>query len=90
MSREDLRRRFIKAETTLFRVRYDRLIDKERKAFLNSRDFNWTPVKNLLNCQRDQYLITFRLKTKKLRNFQINWKQLTDQNQMAMKKNTSR
>lgn len=42
--REDLRRRFIKAETSLFRVRYDTDDSKEREAFLKSRDFNWIAV----------------------------------------------
>ncbi|KAF8163232.1 eukaryotic and archaeal DNA primase, large subunit-domain-containing protein [Crassisporium funariophilum] len=41
---EDLRRRFVKAETTLFKVRYDQLITSEREQFLSSRDFNWIPV----------------------------------------------
>ncbi|KAH9484214.1 DNA primase large subunit [Psilocybe cubensis] len=41
---EDLRRRFVKAETTLFKIRYDEDIATEREAFLNSRDFNWIPV----------------------------------------------
>ncbi|KAI0050926.1 DNA primase large subunit [Auriscalpium vulgare] len=36
---EELRRRFVKAETTLFRVRYDSCSGTERKNFLNSRDF---------------------------------------------------
>ncbi|KAG5724621.1 DNA primase large subunit [Termitomyces sp. T112] len=41
---EDLRRRFVKAESTLFRVRYDEDATSERELFLNSRDFNWTAV----------------------------------------------
>ncbi|CAA7271771.1 unnamed protein product [Cyclocybe aegerita] len=41
---EDLRRRFVKAETTLFKVRYDDDMGKDRDAFLDSRDFNWTSV----------------------------------------------
>jgi hypothetical protein len=39
--REDLRRRFVKAETTLFRVRYLDATISERKDFLKSRDFDW-------------------------------------------------
>ncbi|EPT06137.1 DNA primase large subunit [Fomitopsis schrenkii] len=38
---EELRRRFVKAETTLFRVRYDRDDWGERDVFLKSRDFGW-------------------------------------------------
>ncbi|TFK42657.1 eukaryotic and archaeal DNA primase, large subunit-domain-containing protein [Crucibulum laeve] len=41
---EDLRRRFIRAETTLFKVRYETDDYKERENFLSSRDFNWIPV----------------------------------------------
>ncbi|KAF9567519.1 DNA primase, large subunit [Agrocybe pediades] len=40
---EDLRRRFVKAETTLFKVRYDEA-GPERESFLSSRDFDWLPV----------------------------------------------
>jgi hypothetical protein len=39
--REDLRRRFVKAETTLFRVRYLDATISERREFLQSRDFDW-------------------------------------------------
>ncbi|KAG5639702.1 hypothetical protein H0H81_005885 [Sphagnurus paluster] len=41
---EDLRRRFVKAETTLFKIRYDGDDNAERELFLSSRDFNWIPV----------------------------------------------
>jgi len=42
--REELRRRFVKAETTLFRVRYDSDDTSEKEEFLNSRDFDWIAV----------------------------------------------
>lgn len=38
-----MRRRFVKAETTLFKIRYDEA-GPEREAFLSSRDFDWVPV----------------------------------------------
>ncbi|KII88643.1 hypothetical protein PLICRDRAFT_111442 [Plicaturopsis crispa FD-325 SS-3] len=41
---EELRRRFVKAETTLFRVRYEDDDTRERAQFLNSRSFGWIPV----------------------------------------------
>ncbi|GLB34126.1 putative DNA primase [Lyophyllum shimeji] len=41
---EDLRRRFVKAETTLFKIRYDGDDHVEREMFLSSRDFDWIPV----------------------------------------------
>ncbi|KAF9483919.1 DNA primase, large subunit [Pholiota conissans] len=41
---EDLRQRFVKAETTLFKLRYESDLINERASFLNSRDFNWIPV----------------------------------------------
>ncbi|KAH9856994.1 DNA primase large subunit [Lenzites betulinus] len=37
---EELRRRFIKAETTLFKIRFDE--DTTKEAFLGSRNFDWT------------------------------------------------
>jgi DNA primase large subunit len=45
MASEDLRRRLVKAETTLFRIRYETDGYAEREQFMNSRDFNWTPVR---------------------------------------------
>lgn len=43
--REDLRRRFVKAEMTLFKVRYEADTDlDERQLFLKTRDFNWILV----------------------------------------------
>jgi DNA primase large subunit len=42
--REELRRRFLKAECLLFRIRYDTDDTKERAKFLSSRDFDWTEV----------------------------------------------
>ncbi|KAF5315758.1 hypothetical protein D9611_004627 [Ephemerocybe angulata] len=41
---EDLRRRYVKAESTLFRMRYEDDAHADREAFLNSRDFNCLPV----------------------------------------------
>ncbi|KAI0256770.1 DNA primase large subunit [Lactifluus subvellereus] len=41
---EELRRRFVKAETTLFRVRYLNTTTLERREFHQSRDFDWTQV----------------------------------------------
>ncbi|KAJ6496616.1 eukaryotic and archaeal DNA primase, large subunit-domain-containing protein [Mycena vitilis] len=41
---EELRRRFVKAETTLFKVRYETDDSTERESFLSSRDFNWLAV----------------------------------------------
>ncbi len=42
--REELRRRFVKAETTLFKVRYGPDESEEKLMFLNSRDFDWVEV----------------------------------------------
>ncbi|KAF8628423.1 hypothetical protein AX15_003944 [Amanita polypyramis BW_CC] len=41
---EDLRRRFVKAETTLFKIRYDTETSDNRAKFLGSRHFDWQPV----------------------------------------------
>jgi hypothetical protein len=41
---DDLRRRFVKAETILFKVRYDSVLMDDREEFLDSREFNWVAV----------------------------------------------
>ncbi|KAF8636647.1 hypothetical protein AX17_003455 [Amanita inopinata Kibby_2008] len=41
---EDLRRRFVKAESTLFKIRYETETAEHRAEFLRTRDFNWLPV----------------------------------------------
>jgi DNA primase large subunit len=41
---EELRRRFVKAETTLFRIRYLDASERERRDFCKSGDFDWTQV----------------------------------------------
>ncbi|RDB19875.1 DNA primase large subunit [Hypsizygus marmoreus] len=58
---EDLRRRFIKAETTLFKIRYDSDGYSEREQFLSSRDFNWIPVDATEKAQyRTQLLASYQ------------------------------
>lgn len=47
--REELRRRFLKAETTLFRSRYDSDDTHERELFLKSMEFDWTTVGQILS-----------------------------------------
>ncbi|GBE81991.1 DNA primase large subunit [Sparassis latifolia] len=49
---EELRRRFVKAEVALFRVRYDSDDRSERETFLNSRDFDWIAVSDQ---EKEQY-----------------------------------
>ncbi|KDN37374.1 DNA primase, large subunit, partial [Tilletiaria anomala UBC 951] len=41
---EELRRRFVKAETMLFKLRFDADDTREREAFLNSLKLDWQPV----------------------------------------------
>ncbi|KZS99043.1 DNA primase large subunit [Sistotremastrum niveocremeum HHB9708] len=41
---EELRARFVKAETTLFRIRYELDDTQERETFLSTRDFGWKAV----------------------------------------------
>lgn len=43
---EELRAKFVKAETTLFRCRYSQEDPKDRAAFLNSRDGGGERVEN--------------------------------------------
>ena len=50
----------MKAETTLFRVRYDTDKSDERRRFLNSRDFNWIEVSDTEKKQfRDELYASF-------------------------------
>lgn len=42
--REELRNRFVKAETALFRARYGDCITEELKEFLESMEFDWSEV----------------------------------------------
>ena len=42
--REDLRRRFVKAEMALFKIRYESDDSGERAQFLSSRAFDWIEV----------------------------------------------
>lgn len=42
---DELRRRFVKAESMLFRLRYESDDALEREAFLGSRDFDWIAVR---------------------------------------------
>lgn len=42
--REDLRRRFLKAETSLFRLRFESDDAAEREAFLKTLNFDWVAV----------------------------------------------
>lgn len=46
--REDLRRRFVKAEMTLFKLRYETDDSTEKAAFLSSRNFDWIQVRQAL------------------------------------------
>lgn len=41
---EDLRRRFARAETMLFRFRFQRDDSRERRAFIESLNLDWEPV----------------------------------------------
>lgn len=42
--REELRRRFVKAETMLFRIRFDEDISEDRESFLKSHKLGWELV----------------------------------------------
>ena len=46
LHRDELRRRFVKAEVSLFRIRYEELDREEQKSFLESRNFGLTLVRD--------------------------------------------
>ena len=43
---EELRKRFLRAETTLFRLRFESDDRQEREAYLKSLNLDWTPVRS--------------------------------------------
>jgi DNA primase large subunit len=45
---EDVRRRYVNLETTLFRIRYENDDTQERERFLGSRDFGWIEASSLI------------------------------------------
>ena len=45
---EDIRRRYLNLETTLFRMRYETDDTKERQVFVGSRDFGWIEASSLI------------------------------------------
>ena len=51
---EELRRRFIKAELTLFKVRWDTDDKIERGDFIRSRDFGWVEVGSLASLEKGE------------------------------------
>jgi DNA primase large subunit len=78
---EDLRRRFSRLETMLFRLRYKQDDSSERKAFINSLDFTWVTVsdseKEELYAQLVNATGPFR-KDEKPEWFKIDWEQVPD------------
>ncbi|KAF7301856.1 Rsec15 protein [Mycena indigotica] len=56
---EELRRRFVKAETTLFKIRYETDDSVERQKFLGSRNFNWVAVGDQEKAEHQQSLLTY-------------------------------
>ncbi|KAJ7632556.1 DNA primase large subunit [Roridomyces roridus] len=59
---EELRRRFVQAEMTLFKVRYETDASTEREAFLRSRDFNWVAVEQAEKEKYREQLISYQSK----------------------------
>jgi hypothetical protein len=53
---EELRRRFVKAETALFRVRYDDDDTSERGLFLKSMKFDWSRVGQKLSSEDESLM----------------------------------
>ncbi|KAK7466967.1 DNA primase subunit pri2 [Stygiomarasmius scandens] len=72
---EELRRRFIKAESTLFRIRYESDDSKERQQFLDSRDFNWTMVDK---DEEERYKEDLSLIAENEKFFKVKWTRVPD------------
>ncbi|KAI8998534.1 DNA primase large subunit [Trametes punicea] len=71
---EDLRRRFVKAETTLFRLRYSNDDSTEREAFLSSRNFDWV----LATPEEIQELIPSTSSDSPGRYYKVKWTRVPD------------
>ncbi|KAJ7097988.1 eukaryotic and archaeal DNA primase, large subunit-domain-containing protein [Mycena belliarum] len=78
---EELRRRFIKAETTLFKVRYETDDTTEREKFLSSRDFNWVAVDKSEKERHRQELSTYQGRADTFeadRYYKVRWTRVPD------------
>ncbi|EIN07484.1 DNA primase large subunit [Punctularia strigosozonata HHB-11173 SS5] len=79
---EELRRRFLKAETTLFRVRFDEDDSKERESFLKTKEMNWIDVTDEeKSMYRDQLMAACDFTKEKLaaeRFVKVRWTRVPD------------
>ncbi|KAK7693362.1 hypothetical protein QCA50_002930 [Cerrena zonata] len=80
---EDLRRRFVKAELALFRIRYDTDDADERRDFVSSKDFNWVevPESEVKQHMSDLIAASSHFKDfdlKKERFFKVKWTRVPD------------
>ena len=55
---EDLRRRFARAETMLFRLRFQQDDSKERRAFIDSLNLDWEPVGDFEKTEIEESLLS--------------------------------
>ncbi|KAJ7068482.1 eukaryotic and archaeal DNA primase, large subunit-domain-containing protein [Mycena amicta] len=78
---EELRRRFVKAETTLFKIRYETDDSTERQNFLSSRDFNWIAVDDIEKQKNRDALLTYYTKPETFeseRYYKVRWTRVPD------------
>ncbi|KAF7291069.1 Rsec15 protein [Mycena chlorophos] len=78
---EELRRRFVKAETTLFRIRYESEDSTERRSFLGSREFNWVAVDDAEKKLNAAELLTYYVKPdlfEKESYYKVRWTRVPD------------
>lgn len=73
---EELRRRFARAETTLFKIRYNNDDSRERKAFVEGLNFDWEIVSEAEKSQLAEDLLSASPGLKRLEEenwFKIDW-----------------
>ncbi|KAF7332250.1 Rsec15 protein [Mycena kentingensis (nom. inval.)] len=81
VGREELRRRFVKAETMLFKIRYETDDSTDRESFLSSRDFNWIAVDATEKEKHRDDLLTYVTRAENFENeryYKVRWTRVPD------------
>ncbi|KAI3478080.1 hypothetical protein L1887_60011 [Cichorium endivia] len=82
LASEDLRRRFVKAESLLFRLRFETDDASERESFMRSLNLDWNPVSNEEKNQYREQLVATHPKMASTFDsetfFKVDWTRVTD------------
>ncbi|KAK5087853.1 DNA primase subunit pri2 [Lithohypha guttulata] len=78
---EDLRRRFSRIETTLFRMRFQQDDGKEKRAFIDSLNLHWETVSNEEKTELSEHLLAATPSLKRVDDenfFKVDWTSIPD------------